>query len=235
MALLDEARTIKKDGARAYAETEPALFASRLAETYDQKAGSEMPPFRPRLRRRWPWAWRRGVRREFVESFRLLALSIDKFVAGKQKTILVMSERRGEGRTVVAANLALAMAAERRRVVVVDAHRGAAGVAKLLELPNAGPGIQGVPDAPYVAVATLDSAGSNALPLLEAVRAVSDVTVIDAPPNVGHADAFLLAANVDGIVLVVRRREQDLAAQRRTHDLLARLGTPIVAVVFNDT
>jgi hypothetical protein len=36
MALLDEAKTVKKDGAHAYAETEPALFASRLAETYDQ-------------------------------------------------------------------------------------------------------------------------------------------------------------------------------------------------------
>src|SRR5689334_20569574 len=71
-------------------------------------ASRGIAPIRPRVQSRWPW--RRSVRQEFAESTRLLSLSLEKLAATRPiRSLVVMSERGGEGRTTVAANLALAM------------------------------------------------------------------------------------------------------------------------------
>jgi Mrp family chromosome partitioning ATPase len=194
-------------------------------------ASRGIAPIRPRVQSRWPW--RRSVRQEFAESIRLLGLSLEKLAATRPiRSLVVMSEQGGEGRTTVAANLALAMVDRGRQVVVVDADRRHADLARLLDVPKTSPGIHPVPGITGLLVAT---AQASALPSIESLSPLTDLTIIDTAPNARSADAFQLAANADGVILVVRRRQQDVAEQRRTYDLLQRLGTPILAVVFNDS
>jgi Mrp family chromosome partitioning ATPase len=244
MALLDDREATKQVRDVAPADLDHSSFAAGLEEAYAQNSGLALArAFQPRVLRSWPW--QRKVRQEFIESFRLLALSIDRLSTTKPvKLIAVMSERSGEGRTTVAANLALALAVDGRRVVLLDADRRHPRLARLFDVSRqkrgesrdgvAWPRVQAVRDAPRMAVATLASADvRTAVPLLDALRTLTDVTIVDTPPNRGYADAFQLAANVDGVVQVVRRREQDIAAHRSSQEMLDRLGTPILAVVFN--
>jgi Mrp family chromosome partitioning ATPase len=66
------------------------------------------------------------------------------------------------------------------------------------------------------------------------LRKVADFVVVDSPPCLHDAEAFLLGSFVDGIIYVVRRRPQDARAQREIRAQLDRLGTRVLGVVFNE-
>lgn len=110
----------------------------------------------------------------------------------------------------------------------------------------------GSPDLPpeKVAVALDDVPGVTAVPagagdepsmrilrserfakLLEVGRSRSDLVLLDAPPMGTAADALLLAADVDAVLLVLTP-ESDVDAVRESQLELDRLGTPIIGFVL---
>jgi non-specific protein-tyrosine kinase len=140
--------------------------------------------------------------------------------------LLVTSPGRGEGKTVTAANLALAMAQEfQQRVCLVDANLRSPHVHRLFDLPEA-PGLTDV----LVGRAALEDAlvaiedfeitilpagdpaahpaellGSASMRrLLDSLRSHFDRVVIDAPPTAPLADVGIITPLVDNVVLVVR-------------------------------
>jgi capsular exopolysaccharide synthesis family protein len=145
--------------------------------------------------------------------------------AGALRTILVTSPQKGEGKSVTAANLALTMAQEQRRVVIVEADLRKPSLQHLFGLPS-GPGLADhlsgaaelkdamkfLPDYNLTVIpagnAPLNPAellGSTAMRrLLDHLRSRFDRVILDTPPVLPLADVAILAPLVDGSLMVVR-------------------------------
>ena len=70
--------------------------------------------------------------------------------------------------------------------------------------------------------------------VIGALRAQADFVLFDTPPIVAVADAAALAAQVDGVLLVVRagKTKRDLAIKAKR--LLEQVSAPLIGVVLND-
>jgi len=142
------------------------------------------------------------------------------------RTIMITSPQKGEGKSVTSANLALTMAQElQRRVVLVEADLRKPSLQRLLGLP-AGPGLADLlvgaaelkdimkflPDhnltvIPAGAAPTnpAELLGSTAMRrMLDQLRTRFDRVILDTPPVLPLADVAVLAPMVDGTLLVVR-------------------------------
>jgi len=192
----------------------------------------------------------------FAESFRLLALNINAALKDKPaKGVVVMSAYSGDGRSFVAANLAVAMA-ERQPTILHDGHsRADSPVADLfrthsLTSGNGGPSAKANQLPSTLGDIARPTHGSqlwltgsrNPQPsdtdrLGEIIRTASDAgitTVVDTPPASISSEAFALAQEVGQVVYVVRRRPQDMDIHKRIRDQLERLDTDIIGLVTNE-
>jgi polysaccharide biosynthesis transport protein len=143
-----------------------------------------------------------------------------------RRVLLVTSPGEGDGKSVTAANLALTMAQEfNRRIILVDGDLRRPGVHDLMGLPPA-PGLadvltgtveldDAIVDLPDLNLSVLPAGltperpaellGSTAMRrTLDALRTRFDRVVVDMPPVVPLADVGVLAPQVDGVLLVVR-------------------------------
>ena len=146
--------------------------------------------------------------------------------AGTLRTVLVTSPQKGEGKSVTSANLALTMAQElQRRVVIVEADLRKPSMQELFGLPP-GPGLteylagavelkdvmRFLPEhnltvihAGSAAANPAELLGSTAMRrLLDTLRTRFDRVILDTPPVLPLADVAVLAPMVDGMLMVVR-------------------------------
>ncbi len=171
------------------------------------------------------------------------------------RTVMVTSPGGGEGKSVTAANLALTMAQEfQRRVVLVDADLRRPSVQALFGIDEGGPGLSEV----LAGEATLDEAlvnlpdyrltvlpagatpqfptellGSAAMRrTLDTLRARFDRVLLDLPAVMPLADVGTVAPLADGVVMVVRAG----VTQRPALDqaLTTLEDTKILGVVLNE-
>jgi capsular exopolysaccharide synthesis family protein len=146
--------------------------------------------------------------------------------AGALRTVLITSPQKGEGKSVTSANLALTMAQElQRRVVLVEADLRKPSLQHLFGLP-AGAGLadylSGAADlkdimkflpehnltvipAGSTPMNPAELLGSTAMRrMLDHLRTRFDRVILDTPPVLPLADVAILAPLVDGALLVVR-------------------------------
>jgi capsular exopolysaccharide synthesis family protein len=146
--------------------------------------------------------------------------------AGALRTVLITSPQKGEGKSVTSANLALTMAQElQRRVVIVEADLRKPSLQHLFGLPS-GAGLSeylsGAADLKEVmkflpaynlTVIPAGSTPTNPAELLgstamrrmlDHLRTRFDRVILDTPPVLPLADVAILAPLVDGALLVVR-------------------------------
>jgi capsular exopolysaccharide synthesis family protein len=146
--------------------------------------------------------------------------------AGALRTVLVTSPQKGEGKSVTSANLALTMAQElQRRVVIVEADLRKPSLQHLFGLPS-GPGLADylagaaelkdvmkfLPDhnltvipAGATPINPAELLGSTAMRrMLDHLRTRFDRVILDTPPVLPLADVAILAPLVDGSLMVVR-------------------------------
>jgi capsular exopolysaccharide synthesis family protein len=190
------------------------------------------------------------------EAYRLVCAGLEATPAGNgARTLLVTSTVAEEGKSVTAANVALALSARHPRVLLVDADlrrpgihallslRPEPGLAELLEARGAettaavqrveGAALQ-VMAAGRTAAGAPDLLEPEALArLLAGLRGVFDWIVLDSPPVGQVADALALARVVDAIALVVRAERTPRTAAARTLQRLAEAGAASVSVVLN--
>jgi capsular exopolysaccharide synthesis family protein len=162
-----------------------------------------------------------------AEQYRTLRTRLVLLEEGRaRRVLLVTSPATGDGKSITSANLALTMAQEfNRRVVLVDADLRRPTVHGLFGMPDQ-PGLVDVlagsatlEDAlvllPDVHLAVLPAGlppaqpaellGSTAMRrTLEALRARFDRVIVDVPPVIPLADVGVLAPQCDGVLLVVR-------------------------------
>lgn len=174
--------------------------------------------------------------------------------AGPPKRVVVTAAGRGDGRTTVAANLAVALAAEGLRVVILDADFRRPQVAQLFDVPEEPglgdvlgtglalgraarpteiPGLWAIPAGPARGnpADLLDMAELEAV--LQEVDERTDVAVLDAPPLSEEPEGASVARKADALLLTVRGGRTQRSSLARAAAMLARAGLEAsVAVVL---
>jgi non-specific protein-tyrosine kinase len=188
------------------------------------------------------------------EAFHMLAASIRlSSIDMSLRTILVTSPDPGDGKSLVAANLATAMARAGLRVVLVDADLRRPRQHELFGLDQR----QGLTYALWqssikdhlkpsaiegVAVLTSgtlppDPIGVLSSPrlakLLDELAQLADIIIIDSPPVLPVADARILAAVSDSALLVLRAGQSGSQPARRAVEALRQTKTHLLGVVLN--
>ena len=159
-----------------------------------------------------------------AERYRVLARRIEPALASGARRVAVVSALGGEGRSTVAANLALALASGgRSRVALVDAHLRAPSLRRMLGAP-ALPGLVDILEGRATLAACswrLEPGGLEILaaghtdephalmasPVIARVLGELgerfDAVIVDAPPALPTADLLSLIGSVDAMLLVV--------------------------------
>ena len=192
------------------------------------------------------------------ESFRALrtALLLSRPDRPPQ-VILVSSALPREGKTTVAANLAVTLAQLGDKTILVDADLRKPGVGRLLNLGTgkyaglssflAGVSTLDLVSVPHPAIPNLTAIPTGPLPpnpadllsshkLTEAIaelRTKFKFIVIDSPPIMAASDAVILSVQADGVLLVVRSGETPKVAFIRTCDLLTSVKCHFLGIVLN--
>jgi len=191
-----------------------------------------------------------------AESYRVLRTNIEfASVDTPLRTLLVTSSLPQEGKTTTSANLAIVFAQGGSRVLLVDADLRKPGVHSVFRLPNQ-TGLTTLfrDDAATVrSVAQETELGnlkiitSGPLPpnpaellgsqrwrgILERLKDEADLVILDSPPLQAVTDPALLAAVVDGTILVIHARRTRRGAVRQGREALARSDGKILGVTMN--
>jgi succinoglycan biosynthesis transport protein ExoP len=168
--------------------------------------------------------------------------------------LLITSPAEGDGKSITALNLALAMALDGKWVILVDADMRRPSVHRLLNVP----GVPGLSDV-LVGRRSLEQvlhcthqerlrvlcAGTippnpgellNSLSferVLQELDARADVVIFDTPGCTEATDALIAATRMDGVVLVVNSGRTRKAAVQQAEELLARARARVLGVVFS--
>ena len=208
-------------------------------------------------------AWQEGAgglqqaaRASFFEVFRSLYTNI--LLLGSDtpiRSLVISSAAEEDGKTTVAIHLALAAAAMGQRVLLVDANLRSPTVHNRVGLMN----IQGLTDvisqdldwnnvierSPLEDNLFVLSAGpippdpirlvasQKMQDLMSELQGAFDLVIYDTPPLVGFADANLLAANTNGLILVAGLGNLKRTIFQQALEELQVSGTPILGVIAN--
>jgi non-specific protein-tyrosine kinase len=173
------------------------------------------------------------------------------------RTVVVTSPGSGDGKSTLAANLAVTMAQAGKRVLLVDSdlrrptlHQvfgvsNRVGLTTLLldetlELDDVAldthvPGLQILPSGPQPPNPSEVLGSRRMRRVLDQMRARADVVVLDSPPVLAVADGLVLAALADAMLLVVRSGHTRRATALRAKEQLDRVEARLLGVVVNGT
>ena len=198
----------------------------------------------------------KGAGSSVAEAYRALRTSVRfRDMGTKLRTILITSPAAGDGKTTVAANLAVAMSQDGARVILIDGDLRRTRLNEMFDIAE-GPGLTSVllgratlrealvpisstlsilqtgPTLVYPA----EALGSTAMSaVLREAAAAADVVIIDAPPVLPVTDPVVLATLVDGTILVCRWGRTSFHAAEATALAMETAGdaSTIAGVVLN--
>ncbi len=191
-----------------------------------------------------------------AEAYRTLRTNVD-FTAVDEpvRTLLVTSAVPSEGKTVTAANLAIAFALAGRSVLLVDADLRRPSIHTIFNLPNA----QGLTTLLYSDQADVDLiahsnlhvrlrvltsgplspnpaelAGSERMRrVFERMKATADIVIVDSSPLQAVTDSAILSSYLDGTLLVIDSNRTRRATIRQAREALAKANARVIGVVLN--
>lgn len=200
----------------------------------------------------------RQTRAAATEAFRVLRANI-QFLGVDQpvRNILVTSAGPSEGKSMITANLGVVMAQSGLSVIVVDAdlrrptmHRAFSisrdrGLTNALMRPEGGAALETflqptqvenlrvLPSGP-LPPNPADLLGSRRMSeLIQTLSHQVDVILIDSPPILAAADASMLAARADGVLLVIESGVTSRAVVAQAKETLEKAGARILGVTLN--
>lgn len=190
-----------------------------------------------------------------LESYRMLRTNIEFAAVGEPiRSIVITSSQPNEGKSTTSVDLAIVMALDGKKVILVDADLRRPSAHKLLGLSNkfgftsVVAGTRELEDAlqetttPNLRVLTSGPTPPNppeflnskaARALLREMRDMADIVIIDTPPGLVMADAQIAASVADAALLVISFREAGKREIARTSELLSQTGTKVLGSVLN--
>lgn len=192
---------------------------------------------------------------EIAEAYRALRTSILLSSAGgPPQSIVVTSALPQDGKTMTSINIAIVMAQQAKRVLLVDADLRRPSIHRAFQVrPQVG--LSNIlSGGANVSAATLTTRQRNlfilpsgsippqpsellSAPLMQDLlrrwREEYDHIIIDSPPVLSVTDAVLMSVKADAVILVVRSGQTMTDAVRRARDLLTHVNANLLGVVLN--
>lgn len=190
-----------------------------------------------------------------AEAYRTLRTSIEfASVDAPIRTLLVTSSVAGEGKTIMAANLAVAFAQAGRRVLLVDADLRKPGVHLVFDVPNSH-GLTTLLHSDEVSLDAIAQATEQAnlrilttgpLPpnpaellgaqrmrvILDRLKSGGDLVIFDGPPLQAVTDSAILSSFLDGTLFVIAAGRSRRGAVRLGRESLARAHASVLGAVL---
>ena len=181
---------------------------------------------------------------QFVEAYKSLRTNLEFLSsAGNCKTILITSSVPEEGKTNVAVNLAMTIAASGKRVVLVDCDLRKATISRYLRIPRNHAGLTNVitsKDEGALAAALVRVKDSGITVLTAGTIPPNPTELLSAPmtekifASLQKAfDAAVLCGIADGVLLVVRPGVTTIQSAQLSKKNLEAVNAHILGVVMN--
>jgi capsular exopolysaccharide synthesis family protein len=173
--------------------------------------------------------------------------------SGVPRSLLVTSTRAGEGKSTTLFALALVLARQGRKVVIVDADMRSPSLHHLFNLENGVglsslltnnatwqeavqdsgmPGVKAITAGPHPPNAADLLSGRALETLIQGLNTEFDHVLVDAPPLLGLADAPLIASKVEGAVFVVEAYGVESRSAKTAIDRLRSSGARVLGAVL---
>ncbi len=178
---------------------------------------------------------------------------------GPPKALVLTSATPGEGKTVVACNLAIALTEIHRKVLLIDADLRKPRIHTLFELSNERglstflrepaptsetleglvqptyiPNLFVLPSGPATPAAASLLHAPHLQELLSNCRKEFDTIIIDTPPVQEMSDARVLGSLADAVILVVRAGQTTRVAAAAAAQRFAEDNTRVLGTILND-
>lgn len=193
------------------------------------------------------------------EAFRTLRTNVKYAGAGLEnplRSIMITSAMASEGKTEVLVNLGVVLAQNRYRVLLMDAdlrrpslHRrlgldNLVGLSQIFVHPELGMSYSLQPTR-ITGLTALTSGDTPPNPsellgsllmgsILEELKNTYDILLIDTPPALAVTDAAVLVPYVEGVLLVVKPGNTNMATLRRLVNQFHQINANVLGVVLND-
>jgi len=190
-----------------------------------------------------------------AEAYRALRSSVGfAGIDAPLRRLQVTSASKGEGKTVTSVNLAAAMAMDGKRVILVDADLRRPSLHRVLQVPNACGLSEVLAGMKSLDEAIQDTENENlkvicAGPIppnpaellgsrtfdqvIEQLEERCDILIFDTPPCIPVTDPVIVAARMDGVILVLHVGQTRKAMVRHAIELLGRARARVLGIVFN--
>jgi capsular exopolysaccharide synthesis family protein len=190
-----------------------------------------------------------------AEAYRVVRTSVYFSNRGQgHKIIQVTSPNVGDGKSTLAANLAVSIAQSGKSVLLIDADFRRPRVHKVFGLkPTSGlasvimeqaelndviqscgvPGLSVLPCGPIPNNPAELLTQPRLKELLEIMREKFDFVIVDTPPVLAVTDPSVVAPLVDGVIMTVRISKNGRPHAKRAKEILATLGANVLGVVVN--
>ena len=188
------------------------------------------------------------------EAYRTLRTNLQfAKINSELRTIMFTSSGPAEGKSTTIANVAVALAQSGRSIILVDCdlrkpvqHRifgkRNKGVTNILvddspaetflqdtEIDN----LRILPSGPIPPNPSELLSSAKMIQLLDELKGLADLVLIDAPPTIAVTDAAVMAVKVDGIVLVIDSTSVRPEMAQKAKDLLVKANGHILGVILN--
>ena len=202
----------------------------------------------------------RNVPQNYLEAVRALRARVARSMEkAQQKTLLITSSIPEEGKSTIAANLAISFAQKGKRVILVDCDLRHPSVQRKLAIKGRFPGLKAIlkgsaslEDALYqmplegmdlkvlcgseCVDKDIEILGSHEMKsLLKHLEGMADIVILDASPSAALADALVLARNVQMALYVVKYDFANVRFVLNGIEELAESKIDIIGCVLNES
>ncbi len=190
------------------------------------------------------------------EAFRGLRTNIRFALSEQPRLMAITSSAPGEGKSTIAVNLALTLAEQGSRVLLIDADLRRPQVHRILgveRIPGLADVLMGQAELGHAIVDSPVHPGLSVLPggsatgspaelvggdafmnMVLGLREEFDTVIVDTSPVLAVTDAALVGTVADGTIVVVRANQTDQGALSKCVEQLRRVNANLVGIVLND-